>query len=558
MAPRIQPWPLYRICLASASNLVDQACTNIFLEHGSYANQECLDAVTSLQKHLISFMPLTLFEQLAEDRNSRNRNNNPLFLWSKDPRIKLALFLHPSMRKFTVDGKGNELLFLQQGSDDFGNNGTSGLDDFFWCAHIRRLVNLVELNLNLIATDEILILVGNFCSKLEVVNIVSRIKQDYIQQDQQDVNNPAGAPGQPAPPIFPAISLRFCVSDVGLASLIKCKSLRKIVIQNTNNMAMQNRGITLSGVRTLVKTLPNLEIVAFGSLGKVLANGFDLDDQPSLKLAHFYEIDPAFVNVNHLQKLCPNLAHINLSVPISMNENGGVEANVNYCAAILQSLADSSLPLRSIEMQHFPYCPAFENLLKAKGQRLSKLVFRAVNSISSKHLMFIGGHCPALQELSLKDLGADEASEDVALMTSKEIQNKNYFSQLKVLNIGGRGWNPKIVLPILLMCATQITKCIFLNLNCRTSMDPAWQRILGYDGQRGNKLSCLTSLNLYSGCHVSMSLVRKLTMECPKLTFFSFIQQDNHESAEVERLRLEVTRKNYNIKLCCLEVPFDA
>ena len=79
MAPRIQPWPLYRICLASASNLVDQACTNIFLEHGSYANQDCLDAVSKLQKHLISFMPLTLFEQLPEDRNSRNRNNNPLF-----------------------------------------------------------------------------------------------------------------------------------------------------------------------------------------------------------------------------------------------------------------------------------------------------------------------------------------------------------------------------------------------------------------------------------------------------------------------------------------------
>jgi len=554
MAPRIQPWPLYRICLASASNLVDQACTNIFLEHGSYANQDCLDAVSKLQKHLISFMPLTLFEQLAEDRNSRNRNNNPLFLWSKDPRIKLALFLHPSMRKFTVDGKGNELLFLQQGTDDFGNNGTSGLDDFFWCAHIRRLVNLVELNLNLIATDEILLLVGNYCSKLEVVNIVSRIKQDYVHQENLTdglFNNGANAPN--TTPIFPAISLRFCVSDVGLASLVKCKSLRKVVIQNTNNMAMQNRGITLSGVRQLVKALPHLEIVAFGSLGKVLKNGFDLDDQPCLKLAHFYEIDPAFVNVNHLQKLCPNLTHIVLSVPISMNENGGVEANVNHCAHILQSLADSSLPLRSIEMQHFPYCSAFENLLKAKGQRLSKLVFRAVNSISSRHLMFIGQHCPALQELSLKDLGGDENAIEESLMTSKEIQSNNYFSQLQVLNIGGRGWNTKTVLPILLMCATQITKCIFLNLNCRISMDPAWQRIMS-----GNKLACLTSLNLYSGCHVSMSLVRKLTMECPKLTFFSFIQTDNHESAEVERLRLEVTRKNYNIKLCCLEVPYDA
>ena len=111
----------------------------------------------------------------------------------------------------------------------------------------------------------------------------------------------------------------------------------------------------------------------------MLKSGFDLDEQPALKLVHFYEIDPAFVDVNHLSKLCPNLAHINLSVPISMNENGGVEANVNYCANILQSLADSKLPLRSIELQHFPYGEAFENLLKAKGQDLQKLVFRAVN-----------------------------------------------------------------------------------------------------------------------------------------------------------------------------------
>ena len=63
------------------------------------------------------------------------------------------------------------------------------------CAHISRLVNLVQLNLNLITTDEILLLIGNYCHKLEVVNIVSRIKQDNIPQEpNQD--------GQP-PPILP-------------------------------------------------------------------------------------------------------------------------------------------------------------------------------------------------------------------------------------------------------------------------------------------------------------------------------------------------------------------
>ena len=53
-----------------------------------------------------------------------------MFLWSKDPRIKLGLFLHPSIRKFGVDGKGNELMLMQQ-QDEFGSS-FGGLDELFW------------------------------------------------------------------------------------------------------------------------------------------------------------------------------------------------------------------------------------------------------------------------------------------------------------------------------------------------------------------------------------------------------------------------------------------
>ena len=186
-------------------------------------------------------------------------------------------------------------------TDDFGNSNTAGLDDFFWCAHIRRLVNLTELNLNLIATDEILILVGNYCAKLEVVNIVSRIKQDYVQQHTDGDGLP-----NPNPAIFPAISLRFCVSDVGLASLIKCKCLRKVVIQNTNNMAMQNRGITLTGVRSLVKSLPNLEVMAFGSLGKYLYlfRAFIANFVNSVELCQFCRISSILSNFVNSVEYC--------------------------------------------------------------------------------------------------------------------------------------------------------------------------------------------------------------------------------------------------------------
>ena len=98
-------------------------------------------------------------------------------------------------------------------------------------------------------------------------------------------------------------------------------------------------------------------------------------------------------------------------------------------------------------------------------------------------------------------------------------------------------------------------KKVISKMNLQYFFIPAWTRILA-----SNKMAKLTSVSLYSGCYVSISMVRKLTLDCPKLTFFSFIQSKEHnwqkklELAEVERLRLECSRKNLNIKLCCLEM----
>ena len=98
-------------------------------------------------------------------------------------------------------------------------------------------------------------------------------------------------------------------------------------------------------------------------------------------------------------------------------------------------------------------------------------------------------------------------------------------------------------------------KKVISKINLQYFFIPAWTRILA-----SNKMAKLTSVSLYSGCYVSISMVRKLTLDCPKLTFFSFIQSKEHnwqkklELAEVERLRLECSRKNLNIKLCCLEM----
>ena len=50
------------------------------------------------------------FEHLVEERNSKCRGG--FLLWSKDPRIKLGVFLHPCITKFSVDCKGNEMMLM--------------------------------------------------------------------------------------------------------------------------------------------------------------------------------------------------------------------------------------------------------------------------------------------------------------------------------------------------------------------------------------------------------------------------------------------------------------
>ena len=153
-----------------------------------------------------------------------------------------------------------------------------------------------------------------------------------------------------------------------------------------------------------------------------------------------------------------------------------------------------------------------------------------------------------LNALLFSELGP-EPDVTTTFVSSASILTKRLFSDLRTLHLSGRGWNPKVVLPITLMAASKITKLSLLNMGSRVNMDASWNRIFS-----SNKLLHLCSISLYSGCVVSVVLVRKLALECPNLTFFSFIQSENMELAEVERLRLEVSKRNLNIKLTCLEM----
>jgi len=522
MAPRVEPRSLQQLSLTAVSLAVDSACTDIFLEHGCYGNEDCTAEIARLQKMLVSSLPTIVFEQLVEARNSHKGVCSQL-LWSKDPRIKLAVFLHPSISRFNVDAKGNELLRHSAGHQSNDHDG--GLDELFWCAQISRLSNLVALNLNLITTDEILRVIGDSCPLLEVVNVNSRITQEHR--------------------FLPGITLKFYVSDAGLRCLIKCRRLRRITMNKNIQHTNANNGISLAGVRALVAGLPLLEYISFGSIGRVLDTS-GIEDSAPLKLTYFSEQDPSHVDVPRLSRLCPNISEVSLSVPYSINEAGEVSTNVRHCDSILDAFAASEFSLRIVELQHFPFNDSFRNFLRSKGGGIQELLFRGDGPLTSSHVGFIGEYCPSLQRLHLKEVCSEEARS----FSAHEFIKKKYFQKLLHLHLSGRLWSPPLIVPMILYAAADIQQISLFRETKETqeTMDAVMLRVLHH-----NKLKRLRSISLYDGCFISMNVVRQLTYCCPELTAFSFLQFDGIEIADVERLKAEVAAKNMDVKVHCLE-----
>ena len=342
-----------------------------------------------------------------------------------------------------------------------------------------------------------------------------------------------------------------------------------------------------------VRGLPKLEFINFGSLGRVIS-GDEFDDLLLLhhhrptRLRYFSELDPANVDVARLRVLCPHLSHLSLSVPISFEHAtaagavGGAAGS--HCDRVLTALAESDLPLRVLELQHFPCGEPFKRLLRTIGPRLEELLFRANGSVSwhyydlrivsmysvgafldvskqklkpcvpfqlnSSHVSFVGQHCPGLRRLHLKELGPED--DFYHLQGSANSVNYSLFPALESLHLSGRMWSPDALLPMLLSSAGNIASVSLLNMSYRPTMDGAFARLL----QRG-ALSSLRSLSLYSGCFLSLSYLRRLVFRLPHITSLSFLQFDGIGAADVDALVAEASAMNLDIIISCLELSAD-
>eukprot|EP00096_Caligus_rogercresseyi_P011618 TRINITY_DN4621_c0_g1_i1.p1 TRINITY_DN4621_c0_g1~~TRINITY_DN4621_c0_g1_i1.p1 ORF type:complete len:551 (-),score=135.90 TRINITY_DN4621_c0_g1_i1:281-1933(-) len=546
MAPRHVVSSLYVSCLRCVAYEVDKTSRRLFLEHGSF--EDCGDSIMTLQGFLSDTLPSSVFEDLCDIRNlvppfqdSSSFGSYCITNWLRDPRIKLSIYLYPGLTRFTVDPDGNEL----------PQNLIDGMDEIFWCVHLARLQNLTTLQLNVITTDEILRIVGCHCRQLRDVNIVSKIRESTIRTTPTNVTT---------------FCLMLCVSDVGLYELAKCKELRSIVmnkiiptlVDNHNGVLGSASGISINGVRHLVKSLPKLEHLNFGSMGRVMDAGFDPSIHWPLRLKYFCEMNPEYVNIPLLERSVPLVEHVSLTAPFSVELVGDAGRELHEIArsnTILDSLAGSKvLKPRIYEFHSFP-CggESFKRFLLSKGEYIEELILRSVDPVSFREICLIGERCPQLRCLTIRGLqgasSTNSSHHNILDFYERERCSAPYrFQYITTLVISGKSWNPNLILPFILCNARGVSKVSLLNADCRYTLDSAWEKIL-----RVNPLASLNTLMLYSGCFISFNLLKRFAIDLKSLEIINFVLYSDFEISHVESLRKELQKNNYNIRLHCLE-----
>ena len=173
------------------------------------------------------------------------------------------------------------------------------------------------------------------------------------------------------------------------------------------------------------------------------------------------------MKIPRLQILCPNIQHISLSVPLTLNSHQDGRDN-DPTITIMDTLATSSLPLKTIELQQFSYSDSFKRLLMLKGKNLVELLFRANSNLHSEHVTFIGESCPKLQKLHLKEIGPEELpnlDRPPIIINTTALKRQSMFSELTSLHLSGQMWNPNTILPLLLTSAKKLIRYCSLNRN---------------------------------------------------------------------------------------------
>ncbi|XP_063239488.1 uncharacterized protein LOC134540591 [Bacillus rossius redtenbacheri] len=489
--PRFKsPKSLLKMSLKLVDDLIIRAAAAIQDLHGSYDNTECKACIEEFQQHLLSYIPSVVLEQVF-NRCEQQRCCN------SDNRIWFAIFMHRNMKEFKVLVSPRE----------------NKADDSFWIRNLSYLSNLVELNLRLVCTDEILEVVGGCCQKLTKIYIASKVEKDTTSTS---LTFP-----------FNAMKLNLFVSDEGLRHISRCKSLRVVTMSPLIRSHGGGRTMSVAGIRQLVRSLPCIQYVSYSDMGVVISE--EMDDVDSLPLVRVDDSHPQARHIRAMSRLCPRLRSLVLTA--AFNRTNTVD--------VMDALRGSDLEVSDLELVNFPACDSLLCLVRAKGVFLTRLCLKICN-ITFDLLSNIGQSCVNLQHLTLRENLRQSDTPLVDVPTRGRGGFRCMFVHLECLQVYGMQWNPLTLLPILLTHAKRLQSLSFLCHKDYGYLDRMFLQIL--EANPMPELLCV-----FIDCIMGSDGIRAIC-RCPKLRFFKYVVHVCFVLNCIAEIKKEFSNRNVDLK----------
>jgi len=520
------PESLFDLSLESCSTLLSNVAAKLYMEYEYFEDEGCQEAIRTVQDALIHMLPLRLFETLAKHRGCRSKS-----LLADDGlrlgRITVAIFLHHRLTRVKVQSREMKLGMIKEHGSPEG--------DPFWISHLRNLTNLASLDLGQLATDEMLEVIGQSCFKLQTIKFEPRIK--------------VGDNG---------VFLKSCVTEQGVLTLLSCRLLRKVTVgQGLAEGFGLGRRFDPILTRKFILGLPLLEDINYQFMGTILHGGnpeYKRTYRKPTRLKIFRQCDPTDVSVSDIELECPDLHHLTLDVDRTARAQTTAhqpEENAQKCSSIVMALAESeSINLRTLYVGHYPFCDAMKKFVQIKGSNLVNLEiknYRETNwpldhPMDSSHVELIGQHCPNLRILSIRHL--KPAATGGPVLNLAQIRQRQYFKNLRTLNIWGDDWNTDHLIPTLLLCATQIQEVYLTRITfCprRVSIDRPLSTVLGH-----NPMTDLTTFQNCGRLCMSFQVLQRLTDQCTSLREIQ-VKEHVDETEQFKDLVDSLRRQNVHI-----------
>lgn len=199
--PRYKKVPtLYSIAVKESYNLIIKFCTN--LHNSNIINK--LDIINSINIYLCHQIPTCIMDDITYLHSKYDRSQAIItYLFYKTT-------LHDNIKKFCAKNLKLKLTYWE-------------------CLFQTSFYNLIDLNLALSCTDEILKLISQYCPNLEYLNATCRYERMRIGPN--------------------ATSFTLSVTDMGLKYLTACQKLKKVILNEPRSQRNGTRNtITYSGM----------------------------------------------------------------------------------------------------------------------------------------------------------------------------------------------------------------------------------------------------------------------------------------------------------------------